>query len=60
MHVRPLPPSAAALFSHVSADKAALYRAIMEVFGAAKREFRQPLRPDEVQAEAGWPEATPC
>lgn len=35
-----LPPSAASLFSHVTAEKAAVYWAIMEVFAAAKRQFR--------------------
>jgi uncharacterized protein (TIGR02677 family) len=59
MPALPLPPSAAGLFSHVSADKAAFYRAIMAVFSAAKRQFRLHLRPDEVQAEADWPETTP-
>lgn len=38
------------LFRHVSADKAWLYRAIMEAFAAAKREFVPYLRPDEVLA----------
>jgi uncharacterized protein (TIGR02677 family) len=47
------------LFRHVSADKAAHYRAIMETFAAAKRQFRLQLRPDEVQAEARWPGAAP-
>jgi uncharacterized protein (TIGR02677 family) len=51
-----LPPSTAALFSHVTAEKAALYRAIMEVFAAAKRQFRLHLRPDEVLAEGLWPD----
>lgn len=49
-----LPPSAASLFSHVTAEKAAIYRAIMEVFAAAKRQFRLHLRPDEVLPEAHW------
>ncbi|MDP2822472.1 MAG: TIGR02677 family protein [Sulfuritalea sp.] len=42
------------LFRHVGADKAALYRAIMDVFAAAKRQFRPYLRPDEVLREADW------
>ena len=56
---RPLPASAAGLFSHVTANKAAFYRAIMDAFAAAKRQFRLHLRPDEVQAEASWPLETP-
>jgi uncharacterized protein (TIGR02677 family) len=47
------------LFRHVSADKAAWYRAIMDTFAAAKRQFRLQLRPDEVQLEAQWPGPTP-
>lgn len=54
-----LPDSATDLFSHVTADKAALYRAILEVFAAAKRQFRLHLRPDEVLADAHWPGETP-
>jgi uncharacterized protein (TIGR02677 family) len=42
------------LFRHVSAEKAALYRSIMDVFAAAKRQYRLQLRPDEVLAEANW------
>ena len=42
------------LFRHVSADKSAVYRAIMDAFAAAKRGFRLHLRPDEVLAEAEW------
>jgi uncharacterized protein (TIGR02677 family) len=38
------------LFRHVSADKATLYRAVMDAFAAAKREFVPYLRPDEVLA----------
>jgi uncharacterized protein (TIGR02677 family) len=45
------------LFRHVSAERAADYRAILEVFAAAKRQFRLHLRPDEVRAEASWPDA---
>jgi uncharacterized protein (TIGR02677 family) len=47
------------LFRHVSAEKAAFYRSIMAVFAAAKRQYRLQLRPDEVLAEARWPEASP-
>ncbi|HTE82344.1 MAG TPA: TIGR02677 family protein [Reyranella sp.] len=42
------------LFRHVSAEKAALYRCIMDVFALAKRQYRLQLRPDEVLAEARW------
>lgn len=38
------------LFRHVSADKAPLYRAVMDAFAAAKCEFVPYLRPDEVLA----------
>ncbi|RTL49906.1 MAG: TIGR02677 family protein [Rhodocyclaceae bacterium] len=48
------------LFRHVSADKAAFYRAIMAVFAAAKRQFRPYLRPDEVLREAMWSGAQPA
>ena len=47
---------AAELFRHVSADKALLYRGVMQAFAAAKRQYRLQLRPDEVQAEARWPD----
>lgn len=47
------------LFRHVSADKAALYRSVMDVFAAAKRQYRLQLRPDEVLAEGRWPDASP-
>ncbi len=47
------------LFRHVGADKGALYRAIMDVFAAAKRQFRPYLRPDEVLREAVWPGEPP-
>ncbi|MDD5387772.1 MAG: TIGR02677 family protein [Gallionellaceae bacterium] len=50
---------AAELFRHVSAEKAALYRAIMDVFAAAKRQYRLQLRPDEMLAEARWPDGPP-
>jgi uncharacterized protein (TIGR02677 family) len=49
----------AELFRHVSAEKAVFYRRIMDVFAAAKRQYRLQLRPDEVLAEAQWPEAPP-
>jgi uncharacterized protein (TIGR02677 family) len=49
----------AELFRHVSAEKAAFYRCIMDVFAAAKRQYRLQLRPDEVLAEADWPEGPP-
>jgi uncharacterized protein (TIGR02677 family) len=42
------------LFRHLSAEKAGFYRAIMDVFAAAKRQYRLQLRPDEVLAEAEW------
>jgi uncharacterized protein (TIGR02677 family) len=42
------------LFRHVSAEKSALYRSIMDTFAAAKRQFRLHLRPDEVLTEAVW------
>ena len=47
------------LFRHVSADKSALYRCILDVFAAAKRQYRLQLRPDEVLAEAHWPGSPP-
>lgn len=47
------------LFRHVSAEKSAAYRAILDVFAAAKRQYRLQLRPDEVLAEAEWPDGTP-
>jgi uncharacterized protein (TIGR02677 family) len=49
----------AELFRHVSAEKAAFYRCIMDVFAAAKRQYRLQLRPDEVLAEARWFDAPP-
>jgi uncharacterized protein (TIGR02677 family) len=55
----PLPTSAARLFSHVTADKAATYRAVMDVFAAAKRQFRLHLRPDEILAEVSASGAVP-
>lgn len=47
------------LFRHVSAEKTAFYRCIMDVFAAAKRQYRLQLRPDEVLAEARWPNGPP-
>lgn len=44
----------AELFRHVSAEKSALYRSIMDSFASAKRQFRLHLRPDEVLAESQW------
>ena len=41
-----LPASTSSLFSHVTAEKSAVYRAIMNLFSAAKRQFRHHLRPD--------------
>jgi len=46
--------SASELFRHVSAEKTALYRRVMDTFAAAKRQFRLHLRPDEVLAEGEW------
>lgn len=48
------PAPAAELFRHVSAEKGSRYRAILEVFAAAKRQYRLQLRPEEVLAEADW------
>jgi uncharacterized protein (TIGR02677 family) len=47
-------PEPSELFRHVSAEKSALYRGIMDAFAAAKRQFRLHLRPDEVFAEAAF------
>ncbi len=54
-----IPQTAGELFRHVSADKARLYRQIMDTFAAAKRQFRLQLRPDEVRLEAAWEGAPP-
>ncbi|MFW7267018.1 TIGR02677 family protein [Gluconacetobacter sp. Hr-1-5] len=56
---RPWPEASTDLFRHVTADKAVLYRAIMEVFAAAKRQYRLQLRPDEVLAETDWAGGVP-
>src|SRR5512145_1130234 len=53
MPAQPL-AEASDLFRHVSADKAETYRAILDVFARAKRQYRLQLRPDEVLAEAQW------
>lgn len=47
------------LLRHVTADKAQLYRSVMDVFAAAKRQYRLQLRPDEVLSEANWPNGVP-
>ena len=47
------------LFRHVSAEKARLYRSVMETFAAAKRQFHLHLRPDEVLAEGRWAAVAP-
>ena len=53
--IAPLPAHRQAdLFRHVSTEKAVLYRAVMEAFAAAKRQFRLHLRPDELLAEGRW------
>ena len=54
-----IPIESAELFRHLSADKAAFYRCILDAFAAAKRQYRLQLRPDEVLAEADWPAARP-
>ena len=54
-----IPQTAGDLFRHVSAEKARLYRQIMDTFAAAKRQFRLQLRPDEVRLEADWQGAPP-
>jgi uncharacterized protein (TIGR02677 family) len=60
MSSHPLPRSAPALFSHVVADNAPLYRAILDVFAASRRQFRLHLRADDVLAEAVWPAGPPA
>src|SRR5690606_38572827 len=54
-----IPAAAARLFEHVTAEKAPIYRAVLDAFAAAKRQFRLHLRPDDVLAEAEWPGAPP-
>jgi uncharacterized protein (TIGR02677 family) len=51
--------NSADLFRHVSAEKTVFYRVIMDVFSAAKRQYRLQLRPDEVLSEARWPDLRP-
>ncbi|AFT86183.1 TIGR02677 family protein [Paraburkholderia phenoliruptrix] len=51
--------TAAELFRHFGAEKSTFYRCIMDVFAAAKRQYRLQLRPDEVLAEANWSEGIP-
>ena len=50
---------AATLFRHVNADKAALYRSVLDVFTSARRQFRLQLRPDEVLQEGEWEGSPP-
>jgi uncharacterized protein (TIGR02677 family) len=54
MHLEP-----GELFHHISAEKSAVYRAILDAFAAAKREYRLQLRPDEILIETKWPNVTP-
>ena len=49
----------AELFRHVSAKKSELCLCIMDVFAAAKRQYRLQLRPDEVLSGARWLDAPP-
>ena len=60
---KPAANDPAELFRHVSAEKAAFYRRILDVFAAAKRQYRLQLRPDEVLvevlAQGHRPEAPP-
>ena len=51
--------TAAELFRHLSTEKSSFYRCIMDVFAAAKRQYRLQLRPDEVLAEASWADNLP-
>ena len=43
----------------MTAEKTGVYRAVMEIFAAAKRQFRLHLRPDEALVEARWPGERP-
>src|SRR5690242_4478766 len=54
-----LPSSAGELFGHVTATKASLYRRILEVFAAAKRQFQLQLRPEDVMSAAHWDRVPP-
>ncbi len=51
--------TAAELFRHLSTEKSSFYRSIMDVFAAAKRQYRLQLRPDEVMSEASWADGPP-
>src|SRR5205814_7553819 len=44
----------------LSAEKAQSYRATMDVFATAKRQYRLQLRPDDVLTEGEWPGARPA
>lgn len=55
----PTASNPAELFRHVTTEKAAFYRSVMDVFAAAKRQYRLQLRPDEVLAEADWSGTAP-
>ena len=55
----PLPRGASDLFRHVSADKSALYRAVLDTFASARRHYRLQLRPDEVLADTARLGAAP-
>lgn len=57
--VKAMRPESQDLFRHVSAEKSAFYRSILDVFATAKRQYRLQLRPDEVLTEARWPGAPP-
>jgi len=59
MTTHSLDAAAPRLFSHLVAENSSNYRAILDVFATAKRQFRLHLRPDDVLAEANWPGATP-
>jgi uncharacterized protein (TIGR02677 family) len=52
-------PGSQELFRHVSAEKSASYRCILDVFATARRQYRLQLRPDEVLADARWPGTPP-
>lgn len=45
------PETSADLFHHATAEKAAIYRAIMEVFAAAKRQYLTSAVSSELQGE---------
>lgn len=53
-------PESARLFRHVSAERADAYRAIMDCFAAARRQFRLHLRSDEILHETRWRERMPA